>query len=993
MVYKERYVELFINGHQVELEDQKSLNMRFNDTLYDPSRISSTQAEYSFEFNIPMTKNNNIIFDYANNLSKINKFHKRWNAEVYADGDLIFNGYLTLNGYEDGYYNANLVNVKIYSLDDIFGDSVMTDIDNWKVDFDGITTINAVNQLDMNAAVTYPLVSYGVFQKVPKTLDEVRNEYTKKFDMDEYNRWWVESFYPSHNVVETLRHAFAYKGYKMAGEIMYDQTLKNIYMSCNLADGQIPDYNIGNPRFGVVDLNVSFTTSASETPYQQQLKYPYFHVKTRWKGDGNDPEEAYNWDTVNIFSILEKGTVTSNQSPCYMYQPTEHLIVIPADGWYKIEMETSATLNTRNAFTAAQHITDDLGDEMNEVDLELTPGFNEITPLEIQLVRNFDDNIELIKGKNNKQYHNGNPNDEYYYISGSRRDNISTWSTCFPHEDPYNAKLPTEKNDLTIRNTTSILGGNRKTSPDDSKNTSDTEATGSGNDITSESGNFHGYRGGTRGTGTIETGGGRYWSRNNYGYVYADNEMMAYDQAVSEGFICGWSTFGEGVSSVAKNGYSWSKSCSFKNEIFAPVMGYYNIYNEQGSSEITSARTNLNFNTYINTPYIGRCNITNNTAMTGTLSCIVWLNKNDVLELMAIQRAYHTAIGNDVGYSTSMNVKMKITAFSKKSYDKLLAAHENRYEAPVQVDSKLNLANFFNKEQKISDFVSNIIDAFNLELIQYGNTVTLNKKKKLLLNTSVAIDLDDRVNSKDVKAGMIEYPKSMAVKYRIDTDEWGAERSAVEAAGGDESILNTEEWKKYINSGYTIINLNDDSYVTTTSEKSLQFSYCWYDNFNWYAVNAQHEKTSNTPVTVKMPVISKFSYMIEGYDYEESMKHDGYGLAQRFWFRPQSASIYVYTASYPPERVNVVVPVGIRDGVNMSYRGDERSLLSEYFSIVPYLSSNYVEMEVYLTPDEYSRLKGGSLVHFDSDIYVPVEISGYDPSSNNPTTLRLMKKM
>ena len=136
MIYKEHYIELFVNGNQVDLEDQKSLNMRFNSVLYDPTKISSTQSEYSFEFEVPATPNNNRIFDYANNLSRLNKFHQRYNAEVYADGTSIFSGTITLNSYKDKKYQVNLVSVKIYSLDDIFGDMTMNKI-KWEIPFNG----------------------------------------------------------------------------------------------------------------------------------------------------------------------------------------------------------------------------------------------------------------------------------------------------------------------------------------------------------------------------------------------------------------------------------------------------------------------------------------------------------------------------------------------------------------------------------------------------------------------------------------------------------------------------------------------------------------------------------------------------------------------------------------------------------------------------------------------------------------------------------------
>ena len=61
MIYKEHLIELYVNGNKVELEDQKSINMRFNNVLQDPTKVTSTQAEYSFEFELPATPRNNTI--------------------------------------------------------------------------------------------------------------------------------------------------------------------------------------------------------------------------------------------------------------------------------------------------------------------------------------------------------------------------------------------------------------------------------------------------------------------------------------------------------------------------------------------------------------------------------------------------------------------------------------------------------------------------------------------------------------------------------------------------------------------------------------------------------------------------------------------------------------------------------------------------------------------------------------------------------------------
>ena len=127
---------------------------------------------------------------------------------------------MTLNSYKDKKYKVNLVSIKNYSLDDIFGDDVMYDISGtktdqrWYIDFNGASSINAYNESG-SSEVTFPLVSYGVFEKEPETKDEIDSTYTSKFVLDKYNRWWIESFYPSFSMVETMKKCFEYKGYTL----------------------------------------------------------------------------------------------------------------------------------------------------------------------------------------------------------------------------------------------------------------------------------------------------------------------------------------------------------------------------------------------------------------------------------------------------------------------------------------------------------------------------------------------------------------------------------------------------------------------------------------------------------------------------------------------------------------------------------------------------------------------------------------------------------
>ena len=133
--------------------------------------------------------------------------------------------------------------------------------------------------------------------------------------------------------------------------------------------------------------------------------------------------------------------------------------------------------------------------------------------------------------------------------------------------------------------------------------------------------------------------------------------------------------------------------------------------------------------------------------------------------------------------------------------------------------------------------------------------------------------------------------------------------------------------------------------------------------------------------------------MVDGYSYDESMKHDGYGLTQRMWFTPVFTPFYVWTRTWPIEKVNIYIPTNNIYHIHLSYKDTERSILTNFFNINAYLASNYVEVDVYLTADEYNRIKNGALVHFDSDLYIPVEIQAFDPSGSNPSTLKLMKKI
>lgn len=981
MITNQHYIEIYVQGNLLELESQDSLNLRINNVLFNPTKTSTSQAEYSYSFKIPSTPNNDRLFGYANTLSKINKFHNRYKTDVYADGTLLFEGSLTIRKYEaeDKEYECNLVNIKVNTLDDIFGESVMTNA-KWEVDFDGADTINTVNA-NTNTDYFFPLVSYGVFQKKYVSKDAVGATYTSKFVLDKYNEWWIDCFYPSMNMVETLRKLFEWKGYTVNGSVFSDPYLNSIYMSCNLADEQVPSYNLGNPKLGKLSLYASFNNEG-KNGYEQDLEFPYYYCQNQNR-DINGGQGYYNFSTIDWWNMLYSGnSYVSLTNQSYMYDPNEQVIVIPQSGWYKIDMSVSMTLhNAGEAMSVRQWYNEFYNSGgIREIDMELYRGLNEITPIEVQLIRNYDDNIELIKGRLNRRYLDGHPYHETVtYQGGSYTGNtvanLNQWETEFPHEELYGSISPTVTSGIVTTTSSSRRGGSFGAS------TSTTSGNvGSGTRSTS------GNRSGTFGTGGRNYGGsGSYYSsQNTYGYMHKDGSVMPYDVAVSPSFICGFSSHLGNTVSIIKDGYSWSKMSADRNMVFANVDGL-NFVGKSGDTTTISATTYCK-NSYRNSP-TNSCNVIDNKYLNGQVHCCVWLEKDDRLSPVVIQRHYNMNRGT-YAYTCEGTLYLDIEAISERNYAVIKSDSTFGYNSPTEFPTKLNLFNFTNKEKKISEWIKNIQTAFNLDIIQDGDSIDINTNQGINKNILNVVDIDDRVSNDEVKVEVISYPKEMSVKYKIDTDEWGFEKTV------PSTHIDDDDWKEWGDSGYTVIQLSDDTYETSTQNKQTDFSYTYYDDFTWKEVLADGtEDSGSTDVTIRIPVIEKSEFMIDGYNYEDAMTHDGYGQAQRFWYRQSPSTQYVWTTDNMHSKIWLTYTTNSWNGFNLSYKDTEKSLATEYFNIYPMLSSNYVKVDVYLTPQEYTDIKNGALIHFDSDLYYISEISSYDPSGNNKTTLKMIKKV
>ena len=964
MIQKNHKVNITVNNELIELENDKSLNLRMNNVIYDPTKISSTQAEYSFTFNIPITPKNTRIFDFANILSKTNKFTKLYEAVVYGDGNEIFRGQLKITSIDNGTYKCNLVSVKVNNIEDIFGDSTMNQI-SWYVPYEGIDTIVSVNK-NMDSDYYYPLVCYGVFQKTPRTTyANEYNAYTSKYLFDKYNLWYPETFSPSVKLTELIKKMFEQKGYNVTGDIFEDDIAKDIYLSTHLADNQIPVYNLGNPTQGKIEVNFkmwtgasweykndqgrvysSGSTSHSYLPYN--LKYPYDYAGYV------DGSKTYNFTTIKITDVMGIAERFAKESPdprpatkllygTEFKQNNDNMyenghIVIPADGAYKIEMDIDIDISDNKAQEGA--LIYENGKQVQKTVAHSWEGM----PVEIQLLRNTND-TELIHGFDNKVY------------------------SVYPHEAPNTEQVSTT--------------GTRPSSGD--------RSYGTGRTV----GGRHRYNIEPRGIepfpiyknepGTPDP------EKFNMGFMPKQGFMLCYDQLANPNFVAGFSTIGN-CPSVIKNGYSWSSEIDKEMHSRYNCGGYYGVNWDKESQSYTWKSTSFNGNNY---PGSAIDIVSDNGAFKKKchLSCVVWLNRNDLLSLKVIRRSYEggTYIEKEwpnrerqyyVNYDAVINGKIKIEAYSPNIGD--LTSTDLNYNLPSKFDKDLNLGQFLNKEVKQTDFVNNFIKAFNLSVQQNGTNVNLNKNYIDFNRMLTPVNLDNRVNNKNITIEPIDYPSSMQINYNIDDEEAGFYNSVPYPQ------INYDNWKDYADVGSEKVELtsNEDAQETSVS---LTNSYTWYANFKYN----DYADDGSTIVEVKnlsLPIISKDEYMIENYKYEESMKVDGKGLPQRWWFRqPVNTNIKFETVHHA--YINPSIPINTKDGFTLNYKNDDNTLLTRYFNITAYTSSDMIEFECYLSPDEYILLKKGAPIQINSDIYYTCSITGFDPSGLNAAKIKAMKKI
>lgn len=943
MISDTHKIELYIDNEMIEF-DKGGLGIKLSNTLIQPTKLTASTVTYSYSFNVPATPRNNRILGNVNVAEKKNKFNRRYRAVLYADSIEIFNGNAKIASYSDGKYKMNLYVNRLNTIDSIFGDDTMGQVD-WKVPFRGNQTINEVNR-DLSTKYFFPYVAYALPMKKPyNTTGSGVEYYTDKKTLDKYTKFYYNTFVPSLNLVELVRRCFEHKGLTLQGDILTDDVLGAIYLSNYIKDDQDPAYNLGSDDIGEMKFSISFSnnymTSAStpsiiyDNAVEWKLDEDFLPKNARnisgsWYG-GLDNFTG-NWDTFYAYNLLDRNDLEKYKDKVFMLGKSEiqhgaldidlqnngakqnigdGAITIPQDGWYEITVDGFTGIDERDGIIGGTALnTNSWRDVIHQDD---------------------DGNIER----------------------EARAYKINQWTQEFQLLR-YRPDSDSDENSISHN---PLWGGEYPN----------------------------------------EEGGTIFYMNGTYSRKRDDNATTAMcDPYNNPNYICGWMYSKEGAQlGYIKNGGSWNAETFDKNEAIYNCSGYYrfdasNLSGYTGSISYVGDYPQTDFDENKMQGYTAFNEISlNGREINGKLRCIVKLKRNDIL--IPYLNTHALIDGETYGKANEKYVTYR--AYAKLNFnirpvaEAKVPSRDLSYGMETRWDSQLNLANFLNSEQKMSEFITNVQKAFNLSFERNGDTCVMNLNKLDTRATS-PIDLDSRYNVSRAEFGAIEWASDIKVGFSVNEEEEGFYRSV------PDDHINDDDWKEYGDKGSVSLPLSmvDDA---TTLEMNVPFSYCWYNDFKVMDFGAYRRMGTETFYNKRIPVIGKSEWWIEGYDYAQMRQHDGRGLRQRLWFRERAETALLLPSNgYAKagggdgliiDLVYFCTPVGTQiingERYYLDYKYGDNTLLGRYFNVDYDSREDMVTVETLITPDEYRLIGKGCSVKLNDDLYRVMRVTSYNPET------------
>ena len=365
----------------------------------------------------------------------------------------------------------------------------------------------------------------------------------------------------------------------------------------------------------------------------------------------------------------------------------------------------------------------------------------------------------------------------------------------------------------------------------------------------------------------------------------------------------------------------------------------------------------------------------------GEVNAIVWLEHGELLTLAVSsdegRYKRHNSSGKYGWTNQNVDFELDISPF-RINEDWIKINTSGNGTAAMNWNDSINfqsdyidLVKFLPNDVRTDEFIDNFCKAFNLRLSQTGITeFSLDVKQVKRTQQNTVVDIDTVASVKDTTNMSLELPSAFSVGFTVNTEEEGF----VESNGDD-------------GGGMFYTGSPDDG----TIEQKSNFSYNWFKDI-------RKAESESEVVNIPLPVISKAEVWTSEITYPEAMSKEYMNLPQRFWYFDgllNDLGVSFNIGSQGNEKALKLAKVTntLPELNTLSYKNENDTILTNYFSLLTDANSNYTLVECYLTPDQYNKIGDGANVRLNGDLYYVAEIDGYDPLNKKKCKLKLIRKM
>ncbi len=715
-------IELYIANRLCDLE-KSDLSIRLKRQFINPSELNTKDAQKSYTISLPSTPTNDEIFRYSNVEETEGKFSIYPDARLYVNNILILEGKFRLTEITRDSYKGNLGVPAPLTAKDVFGEMKMNEAGEWLVeDFIGLESISEYNK-KTNPKCIFP---YALYSTLPYNLDNTNNLGQNSDKLE------ITDFPPSTNCIQLLKELFNHTDYKLSGNALDDELLKNLYVSYrNPAEYQMP-FN-----YKKVVLEGKWSNAYNASRMERKAKVNPHIYADRYADTNNDKKHVdHSFATCNLFQSdnLKIKSIQDESKLIELGTNNQLKLKVPINGLYKIKLSAICNFNNSSNDRWSRRQVNDISNtqmyisqhEYKKEGSHFSRNFQNVS-IELKLVRT---------------------NEEIFDLTKATLDNFFTdieleKSSSYPTADPQNISTANNVHFINREKNPYLISGFAWGRPTHDNYRSD---------LMDEK--PHEYY---QISESVNDNQPRDTACNLIAPLYQErNAEASYPQTA--------------ISAIYSPGYNNGKYV-------------IDLMNAQCDAEVKKIRSDFSSGTY---PL----------STSGELSQIIWLEAGEVISLLAsIDRGRDKDwVRHQIDFTLEIEPfspnkewltdKMDAeTGSSKAPID---------FNTPIQFKTdSIDLMKFQPSEIKIDDWISNFCKAFNLELLHTGkDQFELNIKNHNGLNkaTSKVIDLDKKANVWHASNENMSLPSSYDLGFTINTSEQGYSKSfnkkEIEDGGG-----------------------------------------------------------------------------------------------------------------------------------------------------------------------------------------------------------------